>query len=64
MLIKNKLLTDQSQSLQWVHKDQYTTVDFGAMTNELAKAAQEVLMSLKLLIFSTTAEVEEIEQSW
>lgn len=42
-------------------KDQYTTVDFGAMTNELAKAAQEADESKTTDIFYNS-EVEEIEQ--
>lgn len=42
-------------------KDQYTTVDFGAMTNELAKAAQSADESKTTDIFYNS-EVEEIEQ--
>jgi len=42
-------------------RDQYTTVDFGAMTNELAKAAQGADESKTTDIFYNS-EVEEIEQ--
>ena len=43
-------------------KNEYTTVDFGAMTNELAKAAQEADESKRTDIFFNT-EVEEIEKN-
>lgn len=42
-------------------KDQYTTVDFGAMTKELAKAAQNADTSKTTDIFFNS-EVEEIER--
>ncbi len=43
-------------------KNEYTTVDFGAMTNELAKAAQAADESKRTDIFFNT-EVEEIEKN-